>query len=411
MNRQKYLESKSLSIVLFLFLFVLYAVIYMTKSMFSSAMASIVEKGFMTASQTGLINAAFWLVYAIFQVVGGFCADKFSSYKIIMIGLFGSLIANTVIYFNQDYYVMIGAWVFNAMAQFGIWPGVFKIITTQLKPDLRGKAVFWMLFAGSLGLGISMLVASFVSHWKNNFLVSIISSILLIVGYIVIHHITDRKMVTAEPVLKEQGALVEKAKTFPLMMSSGLIVLLFVCFLRVAVDNGIKMLTPTMLMQSYNNLSAAVSNRISSILVISSALGIFVARFVQKKITHNEAKAQFLIYTTSLLPLIAACFVGKIHYVFILVALSAVVLLSGGASPFSQSFISVRFEKYGRIGTVSGILNAGASVGNIFASYVFAKMADVMSWEGVAFSWIGADFLCAVLCIAVLRRWSKFLTE
>lgn len=411
MNKQKYLDSKSLSIVLFLFLFVLYAVIYMTKSMFSSAMASIVEEEYMTASQTGLINAAFWLVYAIFQVVGGFCADKFSPYKIIMLGLFGSLIANTIIYFNQDYYVMMGAWVFNAMAQFGIWPGVFKIISSNLHPNIRGKAVFWMLFAGSLGLGISMLVASFVSHWKNNFLVSIVSSIVLIVGYVIVNHFAEKRMVTVEQEVDVSKEKVEKAKLMPLMMSSGLIALMFVCLLRIAVDNGIKMLTPTMLIQSYEGLSAAVANRMSSILIICSALGIFVAGFVQKKITRNEAKAQFLLYSTILLPLIAVCFVGKIHYGFILTALAIVILLSGGASPFSQSFISVRFEKYGRIGTVSGILNAAASVGNVLASYIFAKMAEVMSWEGVAFSWVAAVVVCVVCCICVFPRWSRFLTE
>ena len=62
MNKNKYLESKRLSILLFIFLFLLYAVVYMTKNMFSSAMAIIVEDGFMTKSQTGMINAVYWFV-------------------------------------------------------------------------------------------------------------------------------------------------------------------------------------------------------------------------------------------------------------------------------------------------------------------------------------------------------------
>ena len=84
--------------MLFVYLFMMYAVVYMTKSMFSSAMATIVEEGFMTKSQTGLINAVFWLVYALFQVVGGFAADKYSPHKLITIGLVGAIIANIVIY-------------------------------------------------------------------------------------------------------------------------------------------------------------------------------------------------------------------------------------------------------------------------------------------------------------------------
>ena len=150
--KEKYLDSEDLSILLFLSLFVIYAVVYMTKNMFSAAMATIVEEGFMTKSQTGLINAVFWLVYAPFQILGGFAADKYSPYKLIMVGLAGILISNLVIYFNQSYFVMMCAWAFNAMAQFGLWPGIFKIVSTQISPRIRGAAIFWLLFSTSLGL-------------------------------------------------------------------------------------------------------------------------------------------------------------------------------------------------------------------------------------------------------------------
>ena len=147
MKKQRYLEDVKLSTVLFVFVFLLYAVVFMTKNMFTSAMAAIVEEGFMTKSQTGLINAVFWFVYAPFQVIGGFAVDKYSPYKLIVLGLFGSVISNVIIFFNQSYYVMMGAWVFNAIIQFGVWPGTFKIVSTQIAPDMRKTAVFWILFA------------------------------------------------------------------------------------------------------------------------------------------------------------------------------------------------------------------------------------------------------------------------
>ena len=167
----------------------------MTKNMFTSAMAVIVEEGFMTKSQTGLISAVFWLVYAPFQVVGGFAVDRYSPYKLIMVGLAGSVVSNIIIYFNQSYYVMMGAWVFNAIIQFGVWPGVFKIVSTQVAPKMRGTAVFWLLFSTSVGLGMSMLIASFIKHWQNNFLVSIISLVITMAIYTVLNHYLEGKMV------------------------------------------------------------------------------------------------------------------------------------------------------------------------------------------------------------------------
>lgn len=412
MKKQKYLDSTAMSLVLFVFLFLMSAVVYMTKSMFSSAMATIVEEGFMTKSQTGLINAAFWFVYALFQVIGGFAVDKYSPYKLIMIGMFGAVISNVVIYFNQTYSVMMAAWTFNAAAQFGVWPGAFKVLSTQLKPTLRKTAVFWMLFSTSVGLGMSMLIASFVKHWKQNFLVSAISLSVMLVIYAILNHIAEKRMVEDETEKCEDGKqTLDKAPMMPLMLRSGLAVLLIVCLLRNAIDNGIKMLTPVMLMESYETLPAAIATRISSVLIIFSAIGTLAAGFMQKRVTSNETKAQIVFYVMSVLPLTAVCFVGNIHYVWILIALCLTVLALQGASPFTQSFVTLHFEKYGRIGTVSGIINATASLGNIMASYIFAKMAEMMSWAGVTVSWLLSIVLCIILCAAVYRCWTRFTRE
>lgn len=413
MKKEKYLKDVKLSIVLFVFLFLLYAVVYMTKNMFTSAMAIIVEEGFMTKSQTGLINAVFWLVYAPFQVVGGIAVDRYSPYKLIMIGLAGAMVSNIIIYFNQSYYVMMGAWVFNAIVQFGIWPGVFKIVSTQIAPKMRSTAVFWLLFSTSVGLGLSMLIASFVTHWQHNFLVSVISLLLTMAIYAVLNHFLDKKMVEeeVEVVDKNEKTQVEKAPMLPLMISSGLIVFLIVCLLRVAIDNGIKMMTPVMLMESYESLPAAISTRMSSVLIIFSALGTLVAGYMQRKITRNETTAQIIFYALSILPLCVVCCLGHIHYIWILIALSVAIMLVHGAAPFSQSFVALHFDKHGRIGTVSGILNATASVGNVLASYIFARMAEIMPWSGVIASWLITIIVCGLLCVAVSSRWKKFIKD
>ncbi len=412
MKKQRYLESKNLSILLFLFMFTLYAVIYMTKNMFTSAMASIVEEGFMTKSQTGLINAMFWLVYAPFQIVGGFAVDKYSPYKLIMLGIAGAIVSNIIIYFNQSYYVMMGAWMFNGIIQFGVWPGIFKIVSTQISPKLRGTAVFWLLFSTSVGLGISMLVASFVKHWQQNFLVSIVSLLIMMALYAILNRSLDKKMVEEELTLKkDKDGNAEKQRMLPLIYSSGLIVFMIICLFRMAIDNGIKMVTPVMLMESYKELPAAISTRLSSILIIFSALGTFVSGAMQKKITANEPKAQIILYAVSMMPMAIICFVGRIHYLWVLAALSLTILFVHGAAAFAQSFVAFRFAKQGRSGTVSGILNATASIGNVMASYLFARMAELMPWSGVAFSWLITIFGCGILCVIVSKRWTRFIKD
>ena len=216
-------------------------------------------------------------------------------------------------------------------------------------------------------------------------------------------------MVVEENTEIETKKKTQKAPMKPMMLSSGLIVFLIVTLLRTAIDNGIKMLTPVMLMESYGQLPAAIATRMSTVLVVFSAIGILIAGFMKSNVTRNEGKAQIVLMGIGVPAFLLVCFVGKVHYIWILAALSIVTALVHGAAPFGQSYIALRFEKYGRIGTVSGILNATASVGNILASYVFAKMAELMPWRMVAVSWLGAILICILLCTVVLKRWTKFI--
>jgi len=139
---RKSLKDSRKSLYLFALVFILYALIYMTKNCYSAAMASIVKEGIMTKSETGLIAAAFYLVYAPFQIVGGIAADRYSPYKLIVFGTFGAGVCNLLVYFfSGNYIAMIIIWSINAVVQFGIWPSVFKIITSQIKESHRTKAV------------------------------------------------------------------------------------------------------------------------------------------------------------------------------------------------------------------------------------------------------------------------------
>ena len=154
-----HLENRKIGKFFFWYIWVMYALVYMTKYCFSSALAPIVESGLLTKSQTGFIAASFHFVYAPLQILGGMFADRYNPERMIKLSLGGSAIANLIIFLNQNYYVMLFAWMFNAIAQFVIWPSVFKIMASQLPRSERKKNAFYMSFCTTFGLLISYIVA------------------------------------------------------------------------------------------------------------------------------------------------------------------------------------------------------------------------------------------------------------
>ena len=133
------LTTKRTSLLLLCALVSSYAFVCMTRNCFSSAMVFITDAGYLNNFQTGIINAAFYVAYAICQIIGGLLTDRFAPERFVTFGLIGAGFCNLVIYFNQSYPVMLTMWALNGILQFGIWPAIFKLASTMTMPTMRTR--------------------------------------------------------------------------------------------------------------------------------------------------------------------------------------------------------------------------------------------------------------------------------
>ena len=395
MKTQRSLTTKGASVYLLVLLFSLYTLIYISKSMFSAAMASIVEAGDMTKSQTGAISAVFWIVYAIMQIPGGLAADRFKPSRLIVLGVAGAIVANIIIYFNQRYEVIMAVWALNAAVQFGLWPGIFKILTTEVIPSLRKTGMFWMVFGTSFGIGTSMLIASFVSQWKQNFIVSIVMLTSVLILWLISYAFLEKRMVVKTVAQEEKAKEPVEKMGWKEILKTGIWGLALAAFLRTAVDNGLKNQTPTMLMESYGNMPASISNRFGAILTLFSFFGTLLLKPFQKYVTTNEAKGVIIGLATALPLMAVACFVGNIHYAILLGVMCIAQMTVSGIGPYSGSFCAGRFAYCGKSGTVAGFVNALAALGNVAATYGFAVIAEQASWSAVMLA-------CCILMVVTI---------
>jgi len=367
-----------------------------------------VDAGIMTKSQTGLIAACFYLVYAPFQIIGGLAADKYSPYKLILIGMIGGGICNLLVYFTQNYIAMIIIWSLNAVFQFGIWPSTFKIVSTQLSPDHKVKGSLYISLSNVSGLLLSYLCAIYMGNWKNNFLVSALIlfsfSLLFFFAYKNIE-----KHMEEMPILEvsnTKGKEKKEKNFFLLAIKAGLPFLMLVAMIQTMLNLGLKSLTPVMLMESYDSISPGLANGLNIILIVASPMGLFIAknRFFQKFNTVSVI-AIFLMLAIPLLGVIT--FLGRVDLLFVVLALTIMmVVLTAVSTMFS--YVSLAFGVYGRSGTVSGLINCMASLGIVLANYVFASLADWKGW-GITtqcWFWIGIFALCCAL--VTIPIWKKF---
>lgn len=405
------------SIYIFLACFVSYAIICMTKTTYSSAIATIVSEGVLTKSNLGLINAAFYLFYGSTQFLGGYLSDRISPFLILLIGLVGSAAANIVMANSDAFIVLLVAWSFNGAIQFGIWPAIIKIISSVILPEHRQKAKFFISFAYTIGSIFSYLIANIIlKYWSWNALFASSAIFLgLPVLLIILSVIRNKKRpIPAAPIVptykKQEEVPVADISLRKALFTTGLLCLSVTSLVRCMLDIGLKSWVPTMIVENYD-ISISFANNLTIILLIVNLSGLLLSAFVHPKICKNAATAIALFYIIST-PLLAILLpIGKIPVSVVITILISVTTLMTAVSQIANITLAITFAKYGKSGTVAGLINAFSAFGCMFSTYLYGWVAENFGWISNIWIWIGLSAVSAILALIAMPLWSRFTSK
>lgn len=408
-----HLENKKLSRAFFIFLILMYSLVYMTKQCFAGALATIVEEGSLTMTQASVISAAFYVVYAPLQIVGGIFADKYNPERLITIGLFGSAIANVVIFFNQNFWVMLIAWVFSAIVQFALWPSIFKIMSSQLVRSDRPRMVFFISFTTYIGLTLTYLSAALIPRWQDNFAISAVILFLLAIALIIFSEALSpylkKDKIIPQSTSQDGDHQNHKANQWKIFLGSGFVALLISNPFRIMIENGGKTMSPTMLSQCYETISPSIGNLLNILIILSGMFGMIVLKyFVSRNRIKNELAATFVLLLLTLPFVVMMRLVGLVP-AWLIVASLCVQSFFLSATTLLGSMFVMRFIPFGLNGTAAGLINAMQSFGIVLQFCLFSSVAEKFGWQVVTTLWIALILISIVSVFFGLRPSKKFI--
>jgi OPA family glycerol-3-phosphate transporter-like MFS transporter len=320
----------------------------------------------------------------------------------------GAGACNLLVYFlSGNYIAMLIIWSINAILQFGIWPAIFKIITSQLCTEHRSKAIFYISFSSILGLVLSYACAAIISDWRVNFLLSAIvlfacTAIFGIVYHMISDYMTDD--VVAQSTTNEKPK--QKKEAILMVIRSGVPLLLIVYVIHGFLNLGLKTLSPVMMIENYPEISPSLANALNIILILAGPVGLFFSRLsVFKKMSEPYVMA--LMFGIAVPALLVITFVGQVHLAVIIAVLAILMVATGLMSVFF-SYVSKAFEKFGYGATIAGLFNCMAAVGIVLANYVFTKIADKFGWGVTTKLWLVIAIASLILCLIVIPIWGRF---
>ena len=401
-----HLENKKVSMHFFWFMWLIYAVVSMTKNCFSAAMAGIVANGIMDMTETELITSMFYVVYTPMQIVG-ICSDRYSPEKLLKIGLVGGAVANAVIFFfSGNYTVMMVTWLANAAIQFGVWPSIFKIISSQCARSERPKMLFLISLSYSAGLFMSYGIGAILTDWRMNFSISAVALFALAVAlHFYDKHIDkymkwDKEIPTIEA---KEGA--RPIGVFKLFLTSGFFLILIIIVLRDSFGTIVRRIAATMLTQQFE-MDPSVSTLMSMLIVGTSVIGFIIIReMLHHKVIKNFVVGIIAALGISLVIAVLFIFADTISTSVISMCLMAGISTTTG---LLTNTINSTYAKYGKNATAAGLANAASACGYVAPLLAVMLQEKTGSWNSVKILLIVIVALSVLTSVVLLPIYNRF---
>ncbi|MBR4865182.1 MAG: MFS transporter [Clostridia bacterium] len=396
-----------------MFCWLAYFTSYLLRYDYTASLSEILVKEALTESQAGLVTTALFITYAIGQLCSGVLGDRIKPDKLILYGLAVSSLTNLVFPFAQNYVWMTILWAINGFAQAMLWPPMVRIMAECFHgEEYRKAAVNISVACAASTIGIYLLAPLCIRliSWKVLFfLVSAIGTGITILWGSTVPRLTVDGRVQKEKTQTETNEI-KSVKIGHLILEAGLIPIFLAIVAQGVIRDGVSSWTPQLLSE-YFSLEVSDSILLTVTLPVLTVVALKVSAWINKRFFKNQVKCSLFLFGIALVSFVILIPMGSLHPV-IMVGLAGIsVSAIHGVNLMLISELPAYFRGYGKVSTVSGVLNTCTYVGSATSTYGFGWLMEHYGSNTMVIAWILSAAAGVVLAVFALRKWTRFMTK
>lgn len=382
---------------------------YVTRINFGTIMVEFIASEGVSKASASLITTVAFITYGAGQLLSGVLGDKFSPTRLIFWGLAASVGCNVIMPFcSPSIAVMMVVWGINGLAQAFMWPPIVKILSSALTETDYGKSVAQICYGSAGGTLATFLICPIiisVSNWKFVFWVSALVGIAVALLWLVLSKkLLDGIEFTA-PKKADQNETYTKT---PLLRTMQLIlpIILISIVMQGMLRDGISTWVPTFISETFN-LGSEVSILVSVVLPIFHVICTMFTYFVYKTLKNDVFKSIIVFFGGVCAVLVLFKLFGGKNIALAVLMLALINGFIHCVNALQTCYIPTYYKDSGKISTYSGILNFATYVGSAVSTYLFAKLSEMIGWDGTIVSWVIIGVVgtgLTVLCYFMTRK-------
>ncbi len=222
----------------------------------------------------------------------------------------------------------------------------------------------------------------------------------------------DFNSLPSESTKSNQQSACAKELNMKILLGSGFVLIALGIILQGMLRDGITDWDPKMISDTFG-ITADKAILKAVILPVIGVVSLKLVGYINEKYVKNEVRGAGIAFIAALTCLTALYFFHDKNE-YLTLALSAVsVGLMHAINFFLICIVPLKFEKYGVVSTMSGIINSLTYVGSAAALYGFGFISETTNnnWRIVIGVWVVIAALGVAMCFLAIRPWKKFASE
>ncbi len=387
---------------------------YLTRKNYDAALVEIYTSMAISKSLASLASTGSVITYGAGQLLSGVLGDKFKPKYIITGGLAVTAVCNLLLPLCTTIYPMIVVWCINGLAQAMMWPPLVRIMSEMLDESNYKKGVLRVTIASACStilIYILIPVCIKISEWRTAFFISSACAVIIIFiwffGLRSVEKITG--VVGAGKKMTVNGGEVKTLKS-GYVFAAGLIPISLSIILQGTLRDGVTTWMPSIVSEVYD-LGTSISIFSTVALPILGIVSSTAASALQRKL-KSEIKSALILYIISAVSAVLLLIFHSYSLISSILFMAIITACMHGINLMLVCEVPNYFAAYGKVSTISGVLNSFTYVGSALSIYGIAAIAEKSSGWSLNFAiWIVISVLGGLCCLLSMKKWHSFKAE
>lgn len=399
---ERLVDKRKIGLTVALFTFT-YLVSYLTRINYGAVVTEMVRETGMAKAELSAALTGSFITYGVGQLISGWFGDRIQPKYLVLMGLLTTSAMNLLLPFCGNAALMTSVWCVNGFAQALMWPPIVKLMAALFSPDVYRRATVMVSLGGALGTMTIYLVSPLcisLAGWRSVFWVCAVCGLVMAALW--------QKgccRIPMEPLQQNNDA--PTPSSLRLLFRPMMLCILLCIVLQGALRDGVTTWMPSYIADTYN-LSTVVSILTGVVMPIFTILSNQIASACYRKTASNPLRCGTLFFGIGAVSaLLLALLFSKNP--LISVVLSA--LLTGSMHSVNLMLVCMIpafFQRFGKVSTVSGLLNSCTYIGSAVSTYGIALLSEGIGWQPTIVLWFGIAAAGTLLCAACIPAWKRF---